>query len=112
MAKQAAARIVCRERHAADAAAEDAVHSVVLRQTLVHEGEVGVEQIDDRPILAHNGAEEELGLLLERSAEVLVKVRRIRPHVLQLTQEQPLAGEVADQRVSARVSEQTANLAL
>src|SRR5262245_55060496 len=112
MTEQTSTWIVRAQRDTTNTTAEDALHAVVPRETLVDEREVSVEQIDDRSILTHDRAEEHLGFLLERSAEVLVEVRRIGSDVLQLAQEQPLAGEVADQSVRAGVGEQPADLTL
>ena len=60
MSEQTAARAV-RIRHLAELVADDVRDPVVPREPLVDEGVVGGEQIRDRPILADDVAEEELG---------------------------------------------------
>ena len=47
---------------------------VVPRQPFVHEREVGVEQIDDAAIFAHDGAEQQLRLALEGLPQVAVEI--------------------------------------
>ena len=51
-------------------------NAVVPGQALVQERVVGVEQIDDAAILAHDALEEQLRLLLERLAQVVVEVEQ------------------------------------
>ena len=50
------------ERHAAELAAVDVRHAVVLRQPLVDERVVGGQQVEHVAVLAHDAGEEELGL--------------------------------------------------
>ena len=95
---------------ASHARAVDVRNAVVTRQPLVHEREVGVEQVDDAAVLLHDRAEEQLRLALERLAQVAVEVRRVGPGILQVAQQQPLAGEVADERLGARVGQHAAHL--
>ena len=100
------------ERHAADAAAANARHPVVPRQALVHKREVGVEQIDDR---------RSSRTMVRKSSSVSCwnDARRFSSKsgesgltFLNSRRQQPLAGEVVDQRVGARIGEHAPHLPL
>ena len=80
------------------------------REPLVDEREVGVEQVDDAAVLLHDRAEEQLRLALERLAQIAVPVGRIRPGILQVAEQQPLAGEVVDERLRPRIRQHAAHL--
>ena len=54
------------QRHAAEVAAVDVRDAVVPRQPLVDERVVGVQQVEDAAVLAHDALEEQLGLRAER----------------------------------------------
>ena len=54
-------------------------NAVVPREPLVHEREVGVEQIDDAAVFADDRPEQQLGFALERLPQVAVEIRRIGP---------------------------------
>src|SRR5687768_16766313 len=110
--QQPAARAGGIEGDAAEVAAADVLHPVVTRQPLVNERVVGIEQLDDRPILTDDGAEEHLGFAAERLAQVVVEARRLGLDVSQLPQIQPLTGEVFDQRVGLRIGKHARHLAL
>ena len=56
------------------------------REPLVHEREVGVEQVEEASILADDGAEEHLRFTPERLAQVVVEVLRLGLHVRQIAQ--------------------------
>ena len=84
--------------HAPEVAAVHVRDAVVPREPLVDERVVGVHQVEHAAVLAHDAAEEQLGLALEGLAQVVVEVgedEQVRIPVAQLAQEQPLAGEVA-----------------
>src|SRR5687768_12163301 len=82
----------------------------MLRQALVDERVVGVEELDDTAVFCNDRPEQHLGFALHRLPQVAVEIRRIGPDVLQLAQEEPLAGEAADERVSLRVGEHAPDL--
>ena len=87
----------------------------MLRQPLVDERVVGVQQVEHAAILAHDAVEEQLGLALEGLPQVVVEVgedEQIGIPVAQLAQEQPLSGEVGDQRLRSRIGEHPPDLPL
>ena len=110
MAEQPAAWIAGGETDAPRARAVDVRDAVVPGEPLVHEREVGVEEVDDAAVLLDDRAEEQLGLALKRLPQVAVEVRRIGSGVFQLAQEQPLAGEVGDERLGPRIRQHPAHL--
>ena len=59
-------------------AAVDVRNAVVLRQTLVHERVVGVEQIQHAAVLAQDAFEQHLRFALEGLAQVVVEIRETR----------------------------------
>ena len=92
MPEQSAA-FVLRHRHAAEMRAVDVGNAVVPGQPLVDERVVGGQQLEHRPILAHDAVEEHLGLAPERLPQVVVEVRELvdeRRHVAQVAEVQPL----------------------
>ena len=112
---QQAAPGVGRHRHAAEIRTVDVGDAVVLRQPLVHERVVRVEQIQHRAVLAQHALEQQLRFPLERLAQVVVEVREhgdVGVGVLQLPEKEPLVGEVGDQRPRLRVGQHPARLLL
>ena len=98
---------------AAEVAAVDVRDSVVLGQPLVDEGVVGVQQIDDAAVFVHDAVDEHLGFLAHGLAQVVVEIgkqRDGRSLALQAAQVQPLAGEVSDQFLRARIGEHALHL--
>ena len=77
-------------------------------QTFVHERVVGVEDIEDASVFAHQVHEERLGFLPHRGSELFVEVR-ILPHVgeevVQVLQPQPLSRKPGGQGRGARVGQ-------
>ena len=112
MAEQAAPRAIRRQRHTAHARSTNARDAIVTCEPLVDEGEVRVEQRDDAAILLHDRAEQQLGLTLQRIPKVAVEIRRVGTDVLQLSQVQPLPGEVVHQRIGTRIRQHAAHLPL
>jgi hypothetical protein len=70
--------------------------------------------VNDSPvaILALDAPEKELCLLPEGLAQIFIEVLRLRPFILQLTQVQPLPGEVGRQGIRARISQHPPGLLL
>ena len=64
-----------RQRHAAELRAVDVRDSVVLRQPLVDERVVRLQQIEDAAVFLDDAGEEQFGLALERVAQVVVEIR-------------------------------------
>ena len=60
---------------AAEAAAVDVRNAVVLREPLVEERVVGLQQVEHAAVLAQDALEEQLRLLPERLPQVVVEVR-------------------------------------
>ena len=63
---------------APEAAAVHVGNAVVLGQALVEEGVVGAQQIEHAAVLAHDALEEQLGLLPEGLAQIVVEIREQR----------------------------------
>ena len=86
------------------------------RQPLVHEGVVGVEQIEHAAVLAHDALEEQLRSRCGTPAAARCRSSGKSPGVgmwpLQVAQHQPLAGEVVDQRPRLRIGEHPPHLPL
>ena len=115
--RQAAAHLALRriQVNAPQVRALDPVDPVVPRQALVQEGEVGIDELADRPLLAQHGLEQHLGLGAHRGAQLVVEVREalaVGLDALQRPQLQPLAGEVARQLAGARVAQHALRLCL
>ena len=112
-AEHAAAAAVL-QLDAAELGAGHPVDAVVLRQRLVEVRVVGIEQLEDRPILAEDGVEEGDGLLDHRVAQ-LGRVLGEEPlvglgQVGQAADAEPLAGEVLGHRPRLRVGEHPPDL--
>ena len=87
----------------------------MLGQPLVQERVIGVQQVDHAAILADDALEEQLRLPLEGLAQVVVEVEQhFRTRLMHghIADEQPLAGEVLDERLRARVREHPPHLLL
>ena len=83
--------------HAAELAAVDVGNAVMPRQPLVDERVVGIQQIHDAAVFAHDAVEEQRRLFLHRLTQVVVEIgerTEIRAGVLEIAQVQPLLGEV------------------
>ena len=82
-------------------------------QSLVQEGISGGHELEHRPVLAHDAVDEQLGLAPEGGAEVLVETGE-EPRVgllgIDVAEEEPLLGEVADQRLRLGVDEHAPHL--
>ncbi len=82
-------------------------------EPLIQERIVGIQQVEHAAILADDALEEHLRLALEGHAQIVVEVEqqlrtRLQPgHVADV---QPLAGEVVDQRLRARVRKHAPHL--
>src|SRR4029079_5978561 len=84
-------------------------------ETLVDEGVVGRQQVEDVAVLAHDAVEEELRFALKRFAQRVVEVGElvmVRRDRLEVAQVQPLPGKVADERVRAAIGDHALHLAL
>ena len=101
--------------HAPELAAVDVGDAVMPRQPLVDERVVGIQQIHDAAVFAHDAVEEQRRLFLHRLAKVVVEIGerfQIRSGALEIAQVQPLLGEVGDQRVGSRVRQHPLDLLL
>ena len=96
-------RFVVGQRHAAETGRRRSVRNPVMpRQPLVDERVIGVQQIQHAAVFAHDALEEQLRLAAHGLAQVVVEIGKVSKSgliVLQIAQEQPLAGEIVDQRV-------------
>ena len=97
-------------------AAVDAGDAVVLREPLVDERVVGVEQLVHAAVAAQGAGHEELGLVAERLEQRFVVVGiddRVDDDLGDPAQVQPLGGEVVHQRIGgAGVGEHPPGLSL
>ncbi len=87
----------------------------MLRQALVEEGEVGVEEVEHAAVLADDALEEQLRLLLHRRPQFLVEGGEeggVGGEALQVARLEPLAGEVVGQGAGARVFQHAPHLRL
>ena len=85
----------------------------MLRQPLVEERVVGIQQFHHAAILAHDVLEEQLGLALEALAQALVELGedvRIGLLLREIAQVEPLPGEIRDQRFGARIVQHAPHL--
>ena len=103
--QQAAALAVPVQRDAPEVAAVHVRNAVVLREPLVQERVVGLEQVEHAAVFAQDALEKQLGFAAERLAQVVVEIGK-QPQVgrdrFEVAQVQPLLGEVADERSRAR----------
>ena len=72
-------------------------------QPFVHEGIVGIEQIEHASILVDDGGEQQLGFAPKRLPQVLVEVGRRGLHVRKITQVEPLSCKVTGERFGLRI---------
>ena len=101
------------QRDAPEFGAGDVRDAVVARDALVRVGVVGGKQIEQAAILANQAVEEQLGLLLQRQRQRLIGVRiqdRIRNHLLEVLQPQPLRREARGQGIGVRRRQHAARL--
>ena len=81
-------------------------------QALVHECVVGVQQVQDASVLAHDAAEEHFGLTPKGLPEILVEVFRLGLDRGELSQIQPLTGKIADKGIGFRIGQHASHLLL
>ena len=86
----------------------------MLREPLVQERVVGVQQLHRAAVVAQDVAEKHFGFAAEALADVVVEIREHqqvgRDLRLQVSELQPLAGEVADEGVRALVRDHPLHL--
>ena len=84
-------------------------------ETRVQKRVVRPQQVEDAPVITHLALDEELGFTLHRLTQVLVKVEEsvcVRGDRAHVAQQQPLAEEVVDKRIRARIAQHTRDLLL
>ena len=87
----------------------------MLREPFIQECVVGAQKIDHTAILFHDAFKKQLRLATERLPQIIVEVRElpaIRTYRRQIAQVQPLSGEIALQRLRARIRQHSPDLAL
>ena len=107
------APVVVGDLNPAEMRAADVGDTVVLREPLVDERVVRGQQIEHASIFAENAACDELRFTAEALAEVLVEILislRIGEYGRQVPEKQPLADEIRDERVGARIRQHPADL--
>ena len=100
-------------RHAPEMVAVDVRHAVVAGEPLVDERVVGAQHVEHAAVAAELVLEEQLRLAAERGAQVVVEVgkqRRVGGRRAQVAQIQPLAPEILDERLRARIVEHPRHL--
>ena len=113
--RQNTASLVSGEGDTAIIAAAHAGYSVVARETLIEKRVAGIEELKHAAVLAHDVLEEYLGLALQVVAQRLVELPvlvGIRAPPGDVSQMEPLPGEVVDQGLGLRVGEHPADLLL
>ena len=108
-----AAPILVAHRHAPELGAVNARDAVVLGEPLIDEGVVRIQQLADALVFAQHALDQELGLLPQRVAQIVVEIRerrRIRLDTRDVAQEQPLPGEIRHERLRARIGEHALHL--
>ncbi len=79
-------------------------------EPLVQIGVVRVEQLEHAAVLAQHGGEQQLRLAAKCVAQVRVEVRILGREIGELAEIEPLAGEVLDEPLRARVGEHARDL--
>ncbi len=105
---QHAAPRVVRVRHSPELVARHAGDAVVAREALVHERVVGAVQIERACIATHQVIKERDGFSAHRIRDTIIKIRkkvRVRVHLADVLQAQPLGGKPFAERLGARVSQ-------
>ncbi len=110
--QQPSPRIVFFKCDPAEMASANVRDSIVPRETLIDEGVIRVEQIDDASIFAKNRFKHQLHFTAERQPEILIELFIFRLRVLQVAKVQPLFGEIIHQRLRAWIGEHPLDLAL
>ena len=103
------------KRDPAEPVAVDTGNAVVGGESLVDERVIGAEQLDDTAIAPHDAFDEQLRLSCEGRSEILVERRerdRVRCHVRDVAQQEPLPNEVVDQRRRPSVGQHPTHLLL
>ncbi len=104
--------ILVLKRHAPELRSKYAGNAVLLRERLVDEGVVGVEEIQHAAILEQHAGQEEPDFSLEIAAHRGIEGPIVGLDLLQGAQVQPGEREVLDQRVGARILEHARQLGL
>ncbi len=103
------------ELDAAEPAAVDVRYAIVPRQPLVQKRVVRGDQLGDAAVASQHMFEQPLGFLPHRLPQVVVKIGK-EPHVgrerLQISQVEPLTGEVGYERLRPPVGQHPADLPL
>ena len=77
----------------------NAFDAVVICESVIQPGEVGIEQRQDAEILAHDGGKQMFRFFGHRQTQILVERIGIRCNRAELAQKQPLCRKVLDQCV-------------
>src|SRR6185436_8354844 len=86
LTEQASAWVVLLKGYAPELASANIRNSVVPRQAFIHECVIGVKDVHDAAILAHDRVKHEFGFAADGLPEVLVEVVRFRLGVLEISQ--------------------------
>src|SRR2546428_10213171 len=106
LAKQTAANAVVRQRYTPEVAAIHIRNTVILRKPFVQECVIGVQKVDNTPILFYDAFQKQLGLLTESLPHIVIEVRKlsaVRTRLRHVAEIQPLAPEIGHQRLRASV---------
>src|SRR5947199_4500809 len=104
--KQTSTNAVVRQRYTTEVAAINIRNTVILRKPFVQECVIGVQKVDNTPILFYDAFQKQLGLLTESLPHIVIEVRKlsaVRTGIRQIAEIQPLASEIGHQRLGASV---------
>src|SRR5688572_10815348 len=111
MPEQSAPRLVF-QRNTPEAAAAEVGDAVMACESFIDESVVSVDQIENAAILANDCFEEQFRLAPKRVAQVAVDVLRAGRHVVELTQQHPLAREAVHERACPLIGQHSPGLPL
>ena len=113
MPEQASARAVVRPGDTPEVAALHSADAVMQRQSLVQERVIGPQQIKRAAILAQDAFEEQFCLAAKSLPQGIVEIGKVigrRSRERDVAQEQPLSGEVLNERFRTRIGQHALHL--
>src|SRR5205807_10130719 len=105
--------VLVTDGNSAEAVTKHIRNLVMPRQPFIDECVVGIEKIQNAPILPEHAGEEEFRFLLHGLTQIFIEIRKFRgvgQNRLEVAQIKPLTGKVLHQSVRARIRKQPPNL--
>src|SRR6267378_547757 len=99
--------------YAAETVTKHIRNLVMPREAFIDECVVGIQQIQNAPVLPEHAGEEQFGFLLHGLTQIFIEIRKFRgvgQNRLEIAQVKPLTGKVLHQSVRARIRKQPPNL--